>query len=128
MANPITITATLAAWVSKGYSQRDLMDCVERGDGVGAVNALTIYGSPDKKEFSEYIRVGEADVTVRLIPKDEQTKRMVQALQAQLDEERISWHARQQAILAEISKLQALTFDGTVDDADAAGVRHRSAA
>lgn len=112
---PITITATVAAWVSKGYGQRDLMDQVQRGDAVGAAGTLMFYGAPSKEKFSDYIRVGEADVTVRLIPKDEQTRLMVQALQAQLNEERSKWHARQQAILAEISKLQALEFTETVE-------------
>jgi hypothetical protein len=49
-------------------------------------------------------------VTVRLIPKDQQTRLAVQALEAQLAEERVKWHQRQEAILAEINKLQALEF------------------
>lgn len=110
MNKPITITATVACWVSKGYSQRELMQAVEHGDNLEAINALSIYGAPDRKEFGEYIRVGDADITVRLIPKDEQTKLMVQALQRQLAEERVKWHERQQAILAEISKLSALEY------------------
>jgi hypothetical protein len=116
MSKPITITATVACWLSK-HNQRSFTDAVERGDGVRTVGLTILYGSPDKKEFgSDYIRIGEADVTIRLIPKDEQTRLMVQALQTQLAEERVKWHQRQEAILAEISKLQALTFDGVVTE------------
>ena len=115
MNKPITITATVAAWVSTGYGQRDLMSSSEEGNAVGAVTTLAFFGSPEREKFGDYLRVGEADITVRLIQKDEQTRLMVQALQAQLTEERIKWHQRQEAILAEISKLQALEFTETVD-------------
>lgn len=115
---PIVITATLAAWVHSGYAQRNLISHLECGEWVKAAGSLVFYGTPDKDKFGEgYVRVGEADVTVRLLPKDEQTRLAVQALQAQLDEERIKWHERQQAILAEISKLSAISFDGEVIEA-----------
>lgn len=114
---PITITATVAVWVTPGYSQRELLASLERGRRVDAIEQLSFYGSPDKEDFGNFIRVGEADVTVRLLPKDEQTRLAVQALQAQLDEERVKWHERQQAILAEISKLSAISFDGEVIEA-----------
>lgn len=109
-AQPITITATLAAWVSPGYQQRDLLACLEKGDSVRAMNALSFYGTPERNEFADCVRIGEADVTVRLIPRDEQTRLVVQALEKQLNEERVKWHERQQAILDEISKLQCLEY------------------
>jgi hypothetical protein len=110
MNAPITFTATMACWISKGYNQRRLLDAMENGNAVEAINAMTIYGAADKKDFSDSIRVGEADVTVRVIPKDEQTALAVQALQQQLAEERVKWHQRQEAILAEISKLSAIEY------------------
>lgn len=111
MADPITITATVAVWISKGYSHQNLLDYLEQGDARRAASTLVYYGSPDMEKFGEsYIRMGEADITVRLIPKDEQTRLMVQALQKQLAEERVKWHQRQEAILAEISKLSALEY------------------
>jgi hypothetical protein len=108
-AQPITITATVACWVAK-YSQRDLTNCMESGDGVAATNALVFYGKPERETFSDYLRVGEADITVRLIPHDEQNRLMVKALQEQLTEERLKWHQRQESILAEISKYSALEY------------------
>jgi hypothetical protein len=117
MNKPITITATVACWVNKDpYSQRELRASLEQGNAERVVGNLVMYGKPDRATFSDYIRVGEADVTVRMIPKDEQTRMAVQALQTQLAEERVKWHQRQEAILAEISKLQALTFDGEVTE------------
>lgn len=113
MDNPITITATVACWVSKEpYNQRELRRALESGNATRVVDRLMLYGEPDKNKFCDYIRIGEADVTLRLIPKDEQTRLAVQSLREQLAEERGKWHERQQAILAEISKLQALTFEG----------------
>ena len=112
MDKQITITATVAVWTSKdAYSQTRMRDAVEQGDGVEAVNSVVFYGSPEREAFCEWVRVGEADVTMRLVPRDEQTRNAVQALQAQLAEERVKWHERQEAILAEISKLQAISYE-----------------
>lgn len=109
MSKPITITATVAAWLPN-YSRRDFQGTLEGGNPIRILNALQFYGPPDKKDFSDYTRIGEADITVRLIPKDEQTRLMVQALQKQLTEERVKWHERQEAILAAISKLSAIEY------------------
>lgn len=108
-AQPITVTATVACWVA-AYSQRDVLDAIEGGNAISVVNKLALYGPASMEKFSDYIRVGEADVTVRLFPKDEQTRLMVQALNKKLAEERIKWHERQEAILAEISKWSALEY------------------
>lgn len=112
MNAPLTITATVACWVSKdAYSLRSLREGVTKKKGIAVVEALAFYGSPDREKFGEWVRAGEADITLRLLPKDEQTRLAVQLLQEQLAEERVKWHQRQEAILAEISKLQALTFE-----------------
>jgi hypothetical protein len=110
MNEPITITATVAAWVSSGYTQRDLMAAIEVGDSVAAINALT-FCETSEEDFGDFLRVGEAEVTVTLIPRNEQAALMVKALQDKLEEERGKWLERQQAILNEISKLQALTYE-----------------
>ncbi len=107
----ITVTATVACWVSKdAYSMRRLRESVERSDSIETVEALAFYGKPDRTEFGDWVRAGEADITVRLMPKDEQTRLAVRALQEQLAEERVKWHQRQEAILDEIQKLSALEF------------------
>jgi hypothetical protein len=112
MSNPITITATVAVWVSVGYQQRDLMTAVEKGNSLAAINATTLWGPPTAKSFGEnYTRVGEADVTLRLLPHDDQVRMAVLALQQRLERERAEWLTKQQEILAEISKLQAISYD-----------------
>ncbi|MEJ7932546.1 hypothetical protein WG922_21430 [Ramlibacter sp. AN1015] len=115
MANePVTITATVAVWLSPYTKPHELTAALQHGDAVGAASMLTLYGGPDKETFSDYARMGEADVTIRLIPHDEQVRFAVQALQEQLDKARAAFHREQQRILAEIGKLQALTYDAEV--------------
>lgn len=109
MNEPLTITATVAAWLPTYSTPRDLMDALASGDTMKAVNALQFYGDPSREKFAEYIRVGEADITVRLVSRDEQTRIALEALNAQLQKLRAAYMERQQEILSEISKLQALT-------------------
>jgi hypothetical protein len=115
MQQPIEIKATVAAWVSAGYNQKDLLAAIEGGNKVAAINAAALWGSPDQEHFGDYIRIGEADVTLRLVPRDQQVRMAVQALQRQLDDDRAKWLQRQQHILAEISKLQAISYDEAVE-------------
>lgn len=115
MSQPITITATVAAWVSAGYNQKDLLAAIEGGNNIAAINAAALWGNPDIKTFGDYIRIGEADVTLRLVPRDEQVQLAVAALQKQLDADRAKWLTRQQQILAEISKLQAIGYEAPAE-------------
>jgi len=111
---PITIKATVAVWLNPStFSSRpvDLMDAIERGRTVDAISMLSFYGPPEKASFADCLRMGEADVTVRLIPRDEQTRMAVKALNQKLDQLRAAYHLRQQEILSEINKLQALTME-----------------
>lgn len=64
-----------------------------------------------------YVLIGEATVTVRLLPADERTRRELEALNAQLQAMRAEHHRAQQAILDRISKLQALPMAGVVESA-----------
>lgn len=111
---PVTISTTVAVWLSSGSNPaRELT-----GEAHSIVGNLAFYGMPDRSSFGDWIRVGEADVVVRLIPRDEQVRMAVEALNKKLNEARAEWLTRQQEILAEISKLQALEFtDSTGVDA-----------
>lgn len=110
MSQALTITATVAVWMSEYHTPAELMQYIERGDGAGAVSTLTLYGPPDKKSFCDYTRMGEAEVTLRLLPRDEQVRMAVQSLNEKLDKLRAAYLQKQQEILAEISKLQALDY------------------
>ena len=107
-----SINTLVAVWVAKGYGIRDLLNALEKGNSLKAVQALAFYGPPDLETFGDWIRVGEVEVTLHLISRDEQVNLAVQALQNQLTEERVKWHERQEAILAEISKLSAIEYVG----------------
>jgi hypothetical protein len=111
MSEPIKITATVAAWLPGHKTPNDLLAAIERGDNVGLVGScLWFYGAPDKTAFGDYVRVGEAEITVTLMPRDEQVRLAVQMLQKQLEAARAEWMERQRAIMAEISKLQAIEY------------------
>lgn len=111
MTKQVTITATVAAWISKHENPTRIMDALERGDTLDAIHAIAFYGSPDREKFGDWIRVGEADVVVRLAPRDEQVRRAVEHLQQELNNARAEWLTKQQEILERISKLQAITYD-----------------
>lgn len=119
MAEPITITATVAAWVSAGYNQNDLLRAIESGNSVAAINAAALWGSVEQKNFGDFIRIGEADVVLRLIPRDDQVRLAVGALQQKLEDERKDWLRKQQMILHEISKLQAISYEAPADVVEA---------
>lgn len=112
MDEPVTVTATMAVWLHNSeYTGRpqDLMTALERGDAISAINMLSFYGPTSKEKFSDAIRVGEADITVRLISRDEQTRIALASLNEQLQKLRAAYQQRQQEIMQQISKLQALT-------------------
>jgi hypothetical protein len=111
MSKPMTITATLAAWMGDYNSPARFMEHIERGEHAKAANMLMFYGATEMASFGEgYIRMGEADVTVRLLPRDEQTRLAVKSLQAKLDELRAAYLTKQQEILDQINKLQAIEY------------------
>lgn len=112
---PITVTATVSVWLGNSeYSRtrpQDLVAALEKGDTHAVVNAVYFYGPADKEKFADNIKVGEADITIRLISRDEQTRMALEGLNEQLQKLRAAYHERQQEILTQISKLQAITFE-----------------
>ncbi len=112
----ITITATRAVWLNEWHSPHELLQLLERGQHDRAVDILAFYGDASLENFGKgYTRVGEADVTVRLIPRDEQTKLAVQSLQKKLDELRAQYLQAQHEILERITKLQALPMADAIE-------------
>jgi hypothetical protein len=111
MNDPITITVTRAAWLSQYHSPDELMQAVEGGAAGRVVDMVSIYGAPDKQEWAGYTRVGEAEVTLHLLPRDQQAALAVAALNRKLQELRAAYLAKQQEIMEQISKLQAITHE-----------------
>jgi hypothetical protein len=107
---PVTITATVAAWYYQtDYSRPEsLYEMASKGQGTDLVSCLALTGPPDREKFSDYVRVGEADVTVRLYPRNQLTGREIAALNAKLDAARAAYLQMQSEIMDRINKLQAL--------------------
>lgn len=104
-----TFTATVGVWLNEFTTISDLAAYVERGEHQRAIARLCLWGAPDKDDFgSGYTRVGTADVTVHLMPRDMQARVAVAQLNAKLEKLREDFRNRQAEILAEISKFQAL--------------------
>lgn len=112
MNAPVTVTATVAAWISNisGDPAR-LVESIENGRTVDAIEQMAFYGTPDRVKFGDWLRVGEADVVVRLLPRDEQVSIAVSALKQQLDDARAEWLTTQQKILDRINRLRAITYE-----------------
>lgn len=68
-------------------------------------------------ENEGYANIGTAEVTITLHSSDVIVQKQIDALNTQLAKQRADAHMAEKAILERISKLQALTFDGTVSEA-----------
>lgn len=110
-AQPITITATLPAWLTYGDGITRLLDHVKKGSGQAAASMLAYYAGDMTKGERPWTRVGTAELTITLLPSDDMTTAALQSLQAELASERAESMQRQNAILERISKLQALTYE-----------------
>ena len=111
MSDPITINADCAVWLSEYHKPHELVKLLEQGNIQRIVNIVSLYGPPSMEKFSDYKRIGSASITLTLLPQDEQVRMAVQSLNDKLQELRAAYHSKQHEILAEISKLQALTYD-----------------
>ena len=114
MNKPLTVTATVAAWFTmpdSEYQRDELERAIEQQDGQKIVNLLSFYGDPGStmESLPHWLCFGEADITVRLITKDERTRAAVNALHDKLAQLRAAYQQKQREILAEISKYEALT-------------------
>lgn len=109
MSEPITITATIPAWLTSHSNPTELVDALNAGNSDAAINCLRFI-SHDMSDAS-WIRMGTAKITVEIESKDACVAAAVTTLQAALAKEKAESFKRQQAILAQISKLQALTYE-----------------
>jgi hypothetical protein len=109
MNAPITITATVGAWLtSTSKSVEDVVRAAET-DPQEAASDLG-YSNFDMASGSyPWVRVGEAEIKVTLLPREQVASEQIKVLQSELDAERAKWLTAQQAILDRINKLQALT-------------------
>lgn len=113
MKAPITIKATRGVWLSTHNNLSDVAHYLEQGKTDLALGLLSIVGPASRETFSDYIRIGDAEVTLTLKPRDEQAAMAVMQLRAKLDKLREAYAEAQREILAQISKYEAITNEVT---------------
>ena len=101
-----TITATVPAWLPYYVDARVLQSTGER-----IVSSIAYYEGD--MTGSGWTRVGEADITIRLIGDDELIQVQIAALEKQRSAVLAEAQERCNYINDRISKLQALTFDAS---------------
>ena len=99
-----TITAKLHAYISSEHSPLGPHE-LEAWDGVKIIDKLSFYSA----DMPSWTKVGSAIITVDLIDTDELVLNRVSALTARLQKERADCELRCNAILEQISQLQAIT-------------------
>lgn len=109
MKAPITLIATLPAWITSTKSVDRILRYIEEGQHQVAMASMYFCDGNMDKGTDPWVRVGEADITVRLHSKDELVSSQLAALQQELSAARAEWLTKQQQILEQISNLQALT-------------------
>lgn len=99
------------AFTPSTYAMRDFLAYMGQGDAEKAGKALS-FTHADMRTCSDWVKVGTAHITVELLDAKEIQHEQLAALQAQLQKERADSQVRQNAILEQISKLQALEWEG----------------
>ena len=104
------IETTQTAYLSSAYDLGRFMDDLSKGNTNEAASRAT-YAEWDMSD-SGWTKVGVAHITIELLDAKEIKNEQLASLQAQLQKERADSQVRQNAILDQISKLQALEWEG----------------
>jgi hypothetical protein len=109
-AQSITVTATVPAWLPSHRDLRDFIEAVDTGDNKGLVDMLSFVSFDMSQGHDPYTKVGEATVSIALGSRNDFTAGAIAALNTKLDTARAEFLQKQQDILAQISKLQAIEY------------------
>jgi hypothetical protein len=126
MSNPIKITATVPAWLTSSSSRLEQLIETAKDDPADALSRLGYSILEMDVGSYPWVRVGEAEITVTLMPLDTVVAGQVAVPKAELQQERAESMRKQNAILDRISKLSALTFDGAVTESLAEQIRREN--
>lgn len=111
MSTPTTFTGTVKVWTTcKWHDIRYVTDCLAQGKTEDLVSELT-YTNHDMSDCEYWAEVGVATITVTLHTLDVIASKELEALNAQLQKVRAENQERENAILDQISKLQAITYE-----------------
>lgn len=109
MTSPVKITATVGAYLPDHNSPLQVLDALgDPAKHARLVGSTLFYAAHDMSKT--WMRVGDAEITLTLAPRDEQVAAAVKALQGQLAKERAESMQRQQAILDQLAKVQAIEY------------------
>lgn len=97
---------TSSKWADYGYVQGLAAD----GNNDEAASRLS-FTNNDMSDATDWTEVGIATITVEFYPREQIIAKQIDGLREQLRRHRINAHLSEQAILEQISKLQALTFE-----------------
>lgn len=106
MADPITITGTIDAWLT---GTRETLDGVLREEDAQERLSRFGYSSYDMATGSyPWVKVGTAEITITLFPREQVVAEQIRVLNDELQKERAESQMKQNAILDRIGKLQSL--------------------
>jgi hypothetical protein len=116
MTNPIKFTGTTKAWTSSQWRGIDtILHMVNKAELDDAASALT-YINHDMSDTEGWAEVGIATITVEFYPREELVSKELDGLKVQLEKVRADNQQRENAILDRISKLLAVTYEGSTDE------------
>ena len=110
MSNPITITATVPAYLMPHQRVTTLLKRVRANKPCTDMLAFWTFKPP-----KEYTPVGNAVITIELGTEDELVQAQIQALREEIDQARAAFVQKQQECLEQIQKLSALPMAEVVE-------------
>lgn len=105
------IETTIGAFVWTGHDAVQFAEEMRKGNTNAAASRI-YYSHHDHSKSTDLVRVGTVQAVIDFLPADDVMSGQLSVLQAQLQRERADSQVRQNAILDQISKLQALEWEG----------------
>lgn len=115
MSSPTVLRAKIPAWLTATRGPDDLL-----GDPVDAVQTLCLFQPGSSREHWQsmgYVYVGEADVTVELVPTADMVGEKIKSLRAQQEAVMVKAQAESIAIEGAIQKLLAIEMSPAPEEA-----------
>jgi hypothetical protein len=108
--NPVKITGTSRAWTTSKWRDIDYINHqISEGKNDEAISEMS-YTKHDMSNSEKWVEVGTAEITVTFFSRDIVVAKELDGLNAQLQKVRAENQRRENAILDQISKLQALDY------------------
>jgi hypothetical protein len=116
MTTPIQFTGTTKAWTTSHWQGIDTILHMVKEGKLNEAAAAMMYINQDMSDSEGWAEVGVATITVELYPREELVSKELDGLKVQLEKVRADNQQRENAILDRISKLLAVTYEGSTDE------------